>query len=432
MAHHSSASRRGFLKASTAAGVAASLAAQGVLLKTAAGAVNTGTLKVGLIGCGGRGTGAAAQALTADKNVVLTAMGDAFADRVQSSAANLKKQFGDRVQATPETCFVGWDAYQKVIQSGVDVVLLATTPHFRPIHLRAAIEAGKHVFCEKPVAVDAPGVRSVLETAEMAKQKGLSLVSGFCWRYSSPERELFARIHDGQLGDVTAVYGAYNTGLLWHKAREPQQTDMEWHMRNWYYFTWLSGDHLVEQAVHSCDKMCWAMKDQAPLRAIGHGGRQVRTDAAYGNIFDHFEIVYEYPNDARGFLFTRQMASCYNGTVDTIHGSKGVAEINGGANVRQIKGEKPWKYSGEKNDMYQSEHDELFASIRAGKPMNDGVRMTNSTMHAILGRMAAYTGQVITWEKAMASKETLSPEHYAWDAAPPEMKVAIPGRTKFV
>jgi myo-inositol 2-dehydrogenase / D-chiro-inositol 1-dehydrogenase len=418
--------RRQFIKTSTAAGLALGT----LVIPRMAHAVGGETVRVGLIGCGGRGTGAAMQAISADPNAQLTSLGDLFEDRLVGSIKSLKEQKPQQVSATPDSCFTGIDAYKKVIDSGVDVVVLTTPPHFRPAHIRAAITAGKHVFCEKPIAVDAPGVRSFLESTEMAKGKGLSIVSGFCWRYNFAERAAFERIHDGAVGDIQNIYSYYNTSGLWSHARKPEWTDMEFQIRNWLYYTWLSGDHLVEQAVHSVDKVGWAMRDKPPVRAIAQGGRQVRTDAVYGHIFDHFAVVYEWENGTRAFLNTRQQDGCASGVQDHIVGTKGVCNINSG-NSQVIKGEVNWRYAGERNNMYQTEHDELFAAIRAGKPINDGVRTANSTMMAILGRMAAYTGQVITWDQAMESKEDLTPPSYDFGpiATPP---VAMPGKTKFV
>ena len=425
----SQTSRRQFLKTSAAAAVAGSIAAQ-LAVPPTAHAAGSDILKIGLIGCGGRGNGAAAQALNADKNTHLVALADAFEDRVKGGFDSLKKQFKDRVTATPDTCFVGFDAYQKVIDAGVDVVVLTSPPHFRPAHLKAAVAAGKHIFTEKPMAVDAPGVRSVMETVEEAKKKNLNMVAGFCWRYHFAHRETFKRLQDGAIGPVTNVYSTYNTGGLWNHGRKPAWSDMEWQVRNWLYFTWLSGDHIVEQAVHSIDKMAWAHQDVPPNKAIAHGGRQVRTDPAYGNIYDHFSIVYEWPNDSRGFLYCRQQDGCASGVWDHITGAKGVCNISSG-NSYVIKGEAEWRYAGPPNDMYQTEHDEFFAAIRAGKIINDGARMMNSTMMAILGRMAAYTGQVITWEQALNSKEDLTPAKYEWGPIPTPA-VALPGKTKFI
>lgn len=431
----SSSSRRNFLKKSTAVMVGSALAGPFILRQKTAAAVNQETLRVGLIGCGGRGTGAATQALTADKNIVLTAMGDAFSDRLQNSLKSLKadETVGSKVQVDPDHCFIGFDAYQKVLASGIDVVILATPPGFRPQHLKAAVAAGKHIFCEKPMATDAPGVRSVLESVAEAKKKNLSLVAGFCYRYSDGERGFFQRVHDGALGEIRAIQTTYNTGPIWSHERKPDWTDMQWQMRNWYYFTWLSGDHIVEQAVHSIDKMAWAMKDVPPAKATALGGRQVRTAPVFGHIYDHFSVVYEYADGTRAFHFCRQQANCASDNSDYILGSKGTGHVIAFGPLT-IEGEKSWRFTPgpQHRNMYQIEHDELFASIRAGKPMNDGVRMAHSTLLAIMGRMSAYTGQVITWEQAMQSKESLIPERLDWDVALEVPPVAIPGKTKFV
>jgi predicted dehydrogenase len=425
-----SPSRREFIKTSAAASVGGVLAAQFGAVPTVH-AAGSDTLKIGLIGCGGRGTSAAQQALAADKNIQMTAIGDVFDDRLQTSLASIREKNPDKVKVTPDTTFIGFDAYQKVIDSGVDVVILTTPPGFRPMHLKAAIAAGKHVFAEKPVAVDAPGYRSVLETVEEARKKNLAIVSGFCWRYSSPELATFQQIHDGRIGDISTMYGTYNTGSLWSKPRKPEWSDMEWQIRNWLYFTWLSGDHIVEQAVHTIDKIAWTMKDASPVRAVAHGGRQTRTDPAYGHIFDHFSVVYEFAKGERGFLFCRQQEGCATEVADRIWGTKGMAHLVGFSDTHYIKGENSWKYDGPNNNMYQTEHDELFASIRNGKPINNGVRMANSTMMAIMGRMAAYTGQTVTWEQAINSKETSMPEKLEWGPLPVP-PVAMPGHTKLV
>jgi myo-inositol 2-dehydrogenase/D-chiro-inositol 1-dehydrogenase len=418
--------RRSFLQTSTSAIVGASLVS-GLSVARAAYAEGSDQLKVGLIGCGGRGTGAAAQALQADKNVALTAVGDAFADQLQSSLENLRKIPDIQVKVDDDHCFVGFDAYQKVIDSGVDVVILATPPHFRPAHLKAAIAAGKHVFAEKPVAVDAPGVRSVLESVAEAKKKNLSIVSGLCYRYDVPKRATIERIHAGDIGDVVAMQVNYNTGSLWMKPRKETWSDMEWQLRNWLYFTWLSGDHNVEQHVHSLDKAAWVMHDEPPVKAIGLGGRQVRVQPEFGQIFDHHAVVYEYASGAKLFSYCRQQAGCAVDVSDYIMGTKGTADLM----KHKIRGEKTWRYEGPKPNMYLREHEELFASIRNGSPVNNGEYMTRSTMLAILGRMATYTGQSITWEQAMNSPEDLSPPAYEWGklAVAP---VAMPGLTQFV
>lgn len=423
-------SRREFLKTSALVGTA--LAAPAILPGSLF-AQNTETLRIGLIGCGGRGSGAASQALNADKNVILTAMADAFEEPLQRSLQNLQKDHGDRVKVTPDKCFVGLDGYKKVLESGVDVVLLCTPPGFRPEHLKAAVEAGKHVFCEKPMATDAPGVRSVLESVRKAKEKNQALVAGFCWRYDLARREFYKMVHDGALGDIRAVYATYYTGPVKPMPPASQRPagmgDVEWQLRNWYNFVWLSGDGYVEQACHSVDKVAWAMKDVPPLKAVAVGGRGVPNNQ--GNIFDHMFVVYEYPNDVRAFLGQRQVANTYSDNSDYLMGSEGFGKISGWQSPT-ITGKSTWRYRGEKADMYQREHDELFASIRSGKPINDGEWMAKSTMMGIMGRMAAYTGQEITWDQAMNSQERLVPENLKWNDSLPFPPMAQPGSTRYV
>jgi predicted dehydrogenase len=423
--------RREFLK--TSALVGSVLAAPAILPGKLLAKENTDTLRVGLIGCGGRGSGAASQALASDNNVVLTAMADVFESQLQNSLKSLQKDFSDKVKVTPEKCFVGLDAYQKLIDSGVDVVLLATPPGFRPVHLKAAIDAGKHVFCEKPMATDAPGVRSVLESVKAAKEKNLSLVAGFCWRYDTARREFYKRIHDGAIGEIRAIYATYYAGqvkpLPPGVERPSGMSDLEWQLRNWYNFVWLCGDGFVEQACHSVDKVAWALKDQPPLKAVAVGGRQTPNQ---GNIFDHMFVVYEFPNDVRGFLGQRQVGNTHTDNSDYLMGSEGLGKS--GWNPPYIKGKQTWRYreQGKRVDMYQIEHNELFASIRSGKPINDGERMAQSTLMGLMGRMAAYTGQEVTWEQAMSSQEKLVPDHLDWNMKLEIAPMAMPGVTRFV
>ncbi|HWG47782.1 MAG TPA: Gfo/Idh/MocA family oxidoreductase [Gemmataceae bacterium] len=429
------ASRRDFLAGATVAAAGAALTS----LAPNVHAAGSDILRIGLIGCGNRGTGAAEQALTADKNTKLVAMGDMFSDRLQGSLNQLKssKRVGDRVQVKPECCFTGFDAYKQVIPL-VDVVLLTTPPHFRPLHFKAAVAAGKHIFAEKPVAVDAPGVRAVLAAAEEAKKKNLSVVAGLCWRYHHGMRDTMKRVHDGTIGDITSLQCTYYTTTPWKRDRQPGWSDMEWQVRNWLFFTWLSGDFNVEQHVHSLDKMAWAMRDEYPISAVGCGGRQVRTEPVYGNIFDHHTVVYEYPKGVKLFAACRQQPGCPSDVSDHIMGTKGTCHIETGpfeGKIVSVPGaEKLWSSRSikHKNDnMYQNEHDELFASIRAGKPINNGEWMAKSSLMAIMGRMATYTGQVIAWDKALNSKEDLTPPAYELGSLPVG-PVARPGITKFV
>ena len=363
--------RRDFIKTSAALGAA--LAAPAIISGNLMAAANADTLRIGLVGCGGRGSGAAAQALRADKNVVLTAMGDAFPEALQGSLKSLQgeAEIAARVKVAPDHCFVGLDAYQKVIDSGVDVVLLASPPGFRPVHLKAAVAAGKHIFCEKPdghrCARRALGAR-LRQAGE--GEKPLARHRASAGVTTPARREFYKRIHDGAIGDIRAVYATYYTGPVKPmppaSERPKDMGDLEWQMRNWYNFTWLSGDGLVEQAVHSVDKVAWAMKDVPPLKAVAVGGRQ--TPNHEGNIFDHMFVVYEYPDDVRAFLGQRQISNCANENSDYLMGAEGVGKIPGWP-APFIRGKETWRYSASKTDaqpdMYQQEHNELFASIRA-------------------------------------------------------------------
>ena len=425
--------RRDFLRTSTTA-LSAIVAAPAILGAKASAASPGDTLKIGLVGCGGRGSGAARNALMADNDTILTAVADVFESRLSSSVAALKADMkvGERIRVEPENQFVGLDAFQKVIDSGVDLVILATPPGFRPQHLKAAVEAGKHVFCEKPMATDGPGVRSVLESVRAAEEKKLSIVAGFCWRYDYPRREFFKQLHEGRLGEVRASYHTYLTSpvkpMPAAEARKSGMSDLEWQLRNWYNFVWLSGDGLVEQAVHSVDKMMWAMNDVPPLRCTAVGGRQTPNNE--GNIYDHIEVNYEFPNNARAFMAQRQIPNCYGENRDYVMAEKGTGTIGGRRAAVEMNGEKI--YDGPAPDMYQVEHDEWLASIRADKPINDGVRMAHSTLASIMGRMAAYTGQEVTWEAALNSQDKLVPDDISWDMELPIAPMAIPGKTKLI
>ena len=425
-------SRRTFLKASTAAAATAAMVGP-MAIGRSAHAAGSDILKVALVGCGGRGSGAAVYAMNAEPNVRLTVLADAFPDAIEGAKRNLGKQLGEKFAVTDDKCFVGFDAYKQAIATDVDVVLLCSPPHFRPAHLKAAIEGGKHVFCEKPVAVDAPGVRSVLETAAKAKEKNLSIVSGLCWRYDLGVRDTIKQIQDGAIGDIVTIQENYLTGTLWHRGRKPEWSEMEYQMRNWLYFTWLSGDHNTEQHIHSLDKAMWLMNDQPPVSCYGTGGRQVRTGAEYGNVFDHHAVVYEWANGTKCFAFTRQMKGCFGEVEDHVYGTKGSAQI-----LKNLvkSGKDTWRYKGDKPSMYDVEHKELFAGIRSGNIINNGTYMSYSTLLAIMGRMATYTGQQISWEDAMASKEDLTPAAYAWGEVKipgaTTTEVAVPGVTPFV
>lgn len=430
------ASRRDFLKASSTiaatSALASSLGFPGVTLGAPAGE----KLKIGFVGCGGRGTGAASQALKADSNVELYAMADVFPEKIARSLETLKKEADpNKFNVPPERQFVGLDAYQKVLASGIDVVILTTPPGFRPMQFKAAVEAGKHIFLEKPMATDAPGLRSVMESVKKSKEKNLAVVAGFCWRYDAARRALFNEIHNGAIGEIKALYHTYLTGPV--KPMPPAterpagMSDIEWQVRNWYNFTWTCGDGLVEQAIHSVDKMAWAMKDVMPFKCTAVGGRMAPNNG--GNIYDHIEVNYEWENGVRGFMAQRQITGCFGENRDYIFGTKGNAYIGKrGSSPVEIVGEKNWKYSGPTPDMYQVEHDEFFASIRSGKPINNGDRMCTSTMMGLMGRMAAYSGLEITWEQALNSQENLFPEKLDWNGQHEVPPIALPGKKKFV
>lgn len=407
-------SRRDFLKTG-AAGVAAALAL-GPSLSARAFAGGDDVIKVGLVGCGGRGTGAAAQALNADPGARLVAIGDAFSSELEKSLKNLQTTHAEKIQIDDAHKFVGFDAYKGVVDS-CDVVLLATPTHFRPEHLAYAVEKGKHIFCEKPVAVDAPGIRSVMETCRKAQEKKLSLVSGLCWRYHPAIVAAFTEVLSGRIGEIVAARCSYFTRQLNWYPRQEGWSDMEWQLRNWQYFNWLSGDHIVEQHVHSIDKVVWAMGGKHPVSATGTGGRELR-EQGRGNVYDHFAIEYAFDGDVTAFGRCRQQDPCLNDVSDTIYGTKGQLKVS--SSRAQIIGENPWRPARESDDadMYQLEHNALFKSIRESKPIYNGDYMTTSTGMAILGREAAYTGQVVKWDELMASDVRLGPTRYEWSSLP--------------
>jgi len=427
---NTSSSRRAFIKttgttlAATAVGMNMAYGREFIQEKDA-------IIKVGLIGCGGRGTGAAVQALNADSNVRLTAMGDIFEDHLNQSYSAIKEEMPDQVDVADNHKFIGFDAYQKVIDSGVDVVLLTTPPVFRPGQFEAAIAAGKHVFCEKPMAVDPAGVQKVLKVAQTAKEKNLSVVAGFCFRYDALNRAAYEKIHQGMIGDIQCVSTLRFGGELWSFPRQPGWSDMEYQLRNWLYYDWLSGDFITEQAVHSLDLMAWALSDRLPVKAIGTGGRQKRVDPIYGNIYDHFAIEYEYEDGVKGIHMCRQQSGTKGSNTVDVFGTKGQAFVKPTSEAR-ITGQHNWEYSGKRNNMYQQEHDELFAAIRNNKPINDGIWMAHSSMLAILGRMVGYSGQEISWEQAMNSELHIGPrfEDYAFDLDWPMTPIPVPGKTK--
>lgn len=430
-ANPSGPSRRSFL--ANAAAVSAAAAASGSLSALhAAGPVHAGgrrgPRKVGLVGCGGRGTGAANQALTADPDNVLWAMGDIFQDHLDNSFNGLSKSpVGTRLQVPKERQFTGFDCLDKVLATGVEVVLLATPPGFRPMQVEKCVEAGVHTFVEKPIATDAAGVRRVHAACEKARQKNLCVVSGLCYRYEEGRRALMQQLHGGAIGEIVAIQGDYLTGELWSFQRQPGWSDLEYQLRNWLYYPWLSGDHIAEQHIHTLDVMAWIKQDKYPVKALGVGGRQKRTDPLFGSVYDHFTTIYEWADGSRGYAHCRQQSNCKNSVSELVIGSEGKAWVF----PKVIRGKTDWKFQGKAKDMYQAEHDALFAAIREGKPINNGDYMCNSTMMALMGRMSAYSGQEITWEQAWNSQEVLMPDNVTWDMQAPVCEVAVPGVTKF-
>lgn len=420
-------SRRDFVKSSVATlSVAALTTGCASLAKTTRQVPSTPErIRVGLIGCGGRGTGAAIDCVNSSPNIEICAMGDLFQDYLDKSLGKLA-EIGDRLQVPPERRFIGFDAYQGVLACDVEMVILGTPPHFRPEHLAAAIKAGKHVFMEKPVGVDPEGIRSVIASSELAEQKGLGIVAGTQRRHDPCYVETMRRIHDGAIGEVVGGQCYWNQGKLWVIPREAEWSDMEWQCRNWLYFTWLSGDHIVEQHVHNIDVINWAMHSP-PVKALGMGGRQVRTGPEYGNIYDHFSVEYEYPNGARVLSMCRQIEGTSYRVSEHLVGTRGTADPNG-----RIDGKKPYKYSGEGINPYVQEHADLIASIRRGRPLNEGRRIAESTLTAIMGRMSAYTGREVSFKWVLnSSRLELGPERYEFGDVPVE-PVPQPGTTPLV
>jgi myo-inositol 2-dehydrogenase / D-chiro-inositol 1-dehydrogenase len=417
-----SVTRRDFVRTAAAASVATAFSGP-----VGAFAQGSDAIKVGVIGCGGRGTAAAIDCLKAARGVEIVALGDLVADRVQTSLARLTKEFPDRVKVPADRRFDGFDNYLKVCACpDVNLIVTAAPPGFRPIHLAAAITAGKHVFMEKPVAVDPVGVRSVIASSELAKQKNLAIVAGTQRRHQRRYLEMMKRVQDGQIGEIVAAQCYWNQGDLWVKERTPNMTEIEWQCRNWLYFSWLSGDHIVEQHVHNIDVVNWAMGTM-PKNVMGMGGRQVRVGPQFGNIFDHFAVEYEFPNGVRATSMCRQTKGCAERVEERIVGTKGVAWSSG-----KITGEKPWTFEGEETDPYVQEHIDLIASIRNGAPLNEGRQIAESTMCAVIGRMSAYTGRAMSWDWAMnSSKLDLSPAKYEFGPNPVE-PAAVPGTTPLV
>jgi predicted dehydrogenase len=427
------ASRREFLKTSSVL-TAGTVAASTLGIAQSAHAAGDDEIKIALIGCGGRGTGAAEQALSTSGKVKLVALADVFRDRLDGAYNHLSNAKKDLVDVPEERKFTGLDAYQKAIDCGVDMVILTTPPGFRPTHFEAAVNAGKHVFMEKPVATDPAGVRKVLAAAEEAKKKGLGVGVGLQRRHQRNYLETIKRLQDGAIGDIVVARAYWNGQTPWVKPRGPNQTELEYQLRNWYYFVWICGDHIVEQHIHNLDVINW-LKGKYPVTANGMGGCQVRKGKDFGETFDHHFVEFTYDDGTKMYSQCRHIPGCWNSVSEHVHGTKGTSNIGGG----RIEGENAWRFSGDNPNPYQVEHDDLFASIRSGNPINEAEAGAKSTMTAIFGRMATYSGQELNWDQCLNSTVTYMPENFVWDGPMPSMpdenglyKVPMPGITKVV
>ncbi len=431
-----SSTRRQFLKTSAVAGSA--VAASSVDISRSAYAAGSDALRVGLIGCGGRNTGAAIQALNADPGARLVAMCDMFIDRVKARRQELKGRKGKQVQVDDDHCFAGFDSYKQVIESS-DVVLIANAAKFHPLHSYTAIHAGKHVFVEKPHGIDPRGIKLMRKAAALATEKRVSLVSGLQSRYHDGYAETVKRIHDGAIGDVVAIEEHWLRGPYFGYGGGKQKieySELQWQCSCQYRFRWLCGDDVPQTLVHNLDRSSWVMRNKAPAKCHGLGGRSTMVDAKYGDVFDHHTVVFEYENGVPIYAFCRTTTGCYGQNSSIIRGTKGNASVMG----CRIWGETNWHWSGQCNP-YQKEHDVLFASIRSGTPVNNGDYMVRSTLIPIMGQLSCYTGREVTWEQVNKSDFYYppKPEECRDDMEPPtepgpdgRYPVPIPGVTKLL
>ena len=425
-------SRRHFIKHSSAALAGSALMATPILAR-GSGRAGADELRVALVGCGGRGTGAAVQALFTAGDVRLVAMADAFSDRLESSLGTIQNDHPEKVDVPAERRFTGFDAYRQAIDCDVDVVILATPPGFRPMHFEYAVQKNRHVFMEKPVAVDGPGVRKVLEAARVARDKDLKVGVGLQRHHDVRYQETIDRIQEGAIGDVVLLRAYWNSSGVWVRPRREGQSEMEYQMRNWYYFNWLCGDHITEQHIHNLDVCNWVMNDY-PVRAQGQGGRQVRTGIDHGEIFDHHMVEYTYASGAKLLSACRHVPGAWSSVSEHVHGSEGYCNVSDG----KIEGPGgwSWRYREDVPNPYQVEHDRLFEAIRTGTPHNEAEYGAKSTLTSILGRMATYSGREVTWQQALESELALVPSEYSWDGTPPTVPdaegrypIPMPGST---
>lgn len=422
-------SRRGFVVGASLAAVGAAAAPAFARIGVHLGA---GRMKVGVIGCGGRGTGAAANILEASPDVEIWALSDVLPERVascRSGLTGLDTEYAQRAAVPEERCYTGFAGYKKLLEhKEIDIVILATPPGFRPAQFEAAVKAGKHIFVEKPVGVDPVGVRRVMAAGEEAKAKGLCVVAGTQRRHETCYLDVMKRLKEGGIGRLVSASCYWNQGGLWMNPRQPEWSDMEWQLRNWLYFTWLSGDHIVEQHVHNLDVINWAAGSH-PVSCWAMGGRQSRTSAAYGHIYDHFAVQYEYADGLNMTSFCRQIDGCDSRVEEVIRGTDGMMVSSSGR--AEIRGEQAWKFSGRNNNPYVQEHVDLIQAITSGKPINEAQNVAESTMTAVMGRMAAYTGKTVTWEHVMKSPLDLTPAKMEFGPMAVDA-VAMPGKTPLV
>ncbi|MEW6238193.1 MAG: Gfo/Idh/MocA family oxidoreductase [Candidatus Omnitrophota bacterium] len=418
-------SRRNFLKTSIAA-----LSTAAIARPVYAG--ESGAIKIGLVGCGGRGSGAALDAMRADDSVRLIAMADVFEDKVQGKRKELKEAMPDQMLVDDDHCFAGFDGYKKVIESGVDAVLIACASKFHPKYAKAALDAGKHVFVEKPHGIDPPGVRLIREAIELAKKKKLCLLSGLMNRYIPGVQETMKRVLDGAIGEIVAIEENFLRAPYVLVARQPSDKEMEYQFRNWYHFSWLSGDDVTQSLVHNLDKALWALREKPPVKAHGLAGRSASFGDIYGDVFDHHSVVYEYENGARIYALCRTQENCHGGVSDIIMGTKGRCDLL----QNRITGETNWQYEGPYESGFIEEHKALYKAIRSGESLVSEY-MANSTMIAVLGQMACYSGQQISWEDACKSNFTFGPPDGDFAMKPPKTPgpdgnypIAVPGKTR--
>ena len=397
-------SRREFLRGSSAAAAGVALAS-GLNIARSAHAQGSDVVKIALIGAGGRGTGAANDCLSVGQNVKLVAIADAFADRANGALGQLKKAHGDKVDVTPDRIFVGLDGYQKAIDAGIDMVVTAAPPGFRPVHFAAAIKAGKHVFMEKPCCTDAPGYRMLVEACKLADEKGLKVGVGLQRRHESGYLKGIEEIRNGKYGDVLFTRVYWNGGDIWLRGRSPGETEMQFQVKNWYHFVWTGGDNIAEQHVHNLDVGNWVMDDH-PVEANGMGGCQVRKQRNQSQIFDHHYVEFTYKNGAKMFSQCRQQNGTWSNVSEAVHGTKGAGGPTAGGGPKLQFGP------------YQQEHLDLLTAIRNNTKYNEGWYGATSSMTAVLGRMATYSGSVVKWDDAVAKGPNEQPDKLAWDALP--------------